>query len=293
MHASQPQDLAGVHDVLRIERALERRAWCRARSWSGSAPARRSCRCRCRARPRSSPPCRGTRSLTARVMAGAYCCSVSRSMPFGAHEARSGCCRRRYGRAGRGGCWAGCSSAASMPLSMKRGIRRDRHRDVVAEAAAPRRARPRPRASRMRHMLRACASFWPITASSTRPASICVGEELLHLLRHALGAVAPWAATTTIRAAGNHGVSALQRILRAGDVAQHHVGGGAAHQLARADIVLRCAACASDRISMAACGSRMASQAVATSLGAGHSFSTALVMMPSVPSAPMNRCFRS
>ena len=53
------------------------------------------------------------------------------------------------------------------------------------------------------------------------------------------------------------------------------------------------AECASDRISMAACGSRMAIQAVVTSLEAGHSFSTALVMMPSVPSAPMNKCFRS
>jgi hypothetical protein len=53
------------------------------------------------------------------------------------------------------------------------------------------------------------------------------------------------------------------------------------------------AECASDRISIAACGSRTASQAVATSLEAGHSFSTALVMMPSVPSAPMNRCLRS
>ena len=39
--------------------------------------------------------------------------------------------------------------------------------------------------------------------------------------------------------------------------------------------------------------SRTASQAVATSFEAGHSFSTALVMMPSVPSAPMNRCLRS
>jgi hypothetical protein len=53
------------------------------------------------------------------------------------------------------------------------------------------------------------------------------------------------------------------------------------------------AECAADRISIAACGSRTASQAVALSFEAGQSFSTALVMMPSVPSAPMKSCFRS
>ncbi|MGY4360390.1 hypothetical protein ACVW0J_006883 [Bradyrhizobium sp. i1.7.7] len=53
------------------------------------------------------------------------------------------------------------------------------------------------------------------------------------------------------------------------------------------------AAWASDRISSAARGSRIASHAVQTSFGAGHSLRTAFVMMPSVPSAPMKRCLRS
>ena len=50
---------------------------------------------------------------------------------------------------------------------------------------------------------------------------------------------------------------------------------------------------AADKMSMAAWGSRIASHAVHRSLGAGHNFSTAFVMMPSVPSAPMNKCLRS
>ena len=61
------------------------------------------------------------RSLTARVIAGAYCCKVGRSMPLGAPKPKctlpspiwpSGC-GRRLGR---------ISSAALMPLSMNSGI---------------------------------------------------------------------------------------------------------------------------------------------------------------------------
>ena len=46
------------------------------------------------------------------------------------------------------------------------------------------------------------------------------------------------------------------------------------------------AACAPLSRATAASGEGTAAQAVATSFGFGHSFSTALVMMPKVPSAP-------
>ena len=45
--------------------------------------------------------------------------------------------------------------------------------------------------------------------------------------------------------------------------------------------------------STAACGSFTAIQAAAVALGSGISLSTAAVMMPSVPSEPMNSCLRS
>ena len=44
---------------------------------------------------------------------------------------------------------------------------------------------------------------------------------------------------------------------------------------------------------MAACGEAIASQAVAVLRGSGKSLTTAAVMMPSVPSAPINNCLRS
>ncbi len=47
------------------------------------------------------------------------------------------------------------------------------------------------------------------------------------------------------------------------------------------------------RSSTAASRSRSAAKAVTRSFGAGKSRSTAAVMMPSVPSAPMKSCFRS
>ena len=51
--------------------------------------------------------------------------------------------------------------------------------------------------------------------------------------------------------------------------------------------------CASDSRSTAACGEGTAMKAVSRDFGLGTSFITAAVMMPSVPSAPMNRSRRS
>ena len=51
--------------------------------------------------------------------------------------------------------------------------------------------------------------------------------------------------------------------------------------------------CARLSSSSAACGEGTPTKAVSTARGRGNSFSTAAVMMPSVPSAPMNRFLRS
>jgi hypothetical protein len=53
------------------------------------------------------------------------------------------------------------------------------------------------------------------------------------------------------------------------------------------------ARCASARKSSAACGDSSAASAVTCAAGSGCSFITAAVMIPSVPSAPMNRSRRS
>ena len=133
-------------------------------------------------------------------------------------------------------------------------------------------------------MLRDWLSFWAITASSTRPASIwsarncsifsampsapsVLGREEFHCIRM------------------YHGVSALSGSCTPGMC--RSTMSVASRLISSQDSTLSSdAECASDRISIAACGSRIASHAVAPSLAAGHSFSTALVMMPSVPSAP-------
>ena len=52
-------------------------------------------------------------------------------------------------------------------------------------------------------------------------------------------------------------------------------------------------ACAWPSSASAAGGESTATRAVACPCGSGNSFSTAAVMTPSVPSAPMNRCLRS
>ena len=164
-----------------------------------------------------------------------------------------------------------------MPWSMKAGILRDRHRDVVAEAR-PFGARglghafaDAPHVARLRlvladHGIEHAAGFH------------LVGEELLHLLRHALGAV---------------GLGPRRRPFEQQEPRRVGLEGSCMPGMWRSTMSVAArlissheptlssdAAWASDRISMAACGSRMASQAVATSLGAGHSFSTALVMTP-------------
>ena len=86
-------------------------------------------------------------------------------------------------------------------------------------------------------MLRAWLSLWLITASSTRPASICSPRNC-SIFSDMPSAPSALGRDDDHCISRYQGVSALSGILNARDVAQHHLGRLAAHHLAQLDIVL-------------------------------------------------------
>ena len=118
-------------------------------------------------------------------------------------------------------------------------------------------------------------------------------------VRHRRGQPPPPArrATNRRRAAGQFdqlvaGMDLPERVADAGDMVERHLQRLPGHDLVARDAaaVSRCRA--DSRRSAASCPG-IAATAVTVSRGFGNSFSTAPVMTPSVPSAPMNHCFRS
>ena len=163
-----------------------------------------------------------------------------------------------------------------------------RHRDVVLDRRAfallrlgmvlaqrPEGAWPAPRSGRAR---RRAPGPSPSPRRDRLPSS--------RAGRRLVGARARAAGSTTIPSARTSRACSASGSARAGDVLQHQVDALAAHQLAGGDVVL-----ATRHRRRSAAPRRPAARArpiheVATSLGLGQSFSIALVMMPSVPSAP-------
>ncbi len=87
-------------------------------------------------------------------------------------------------------------------------------------------------------------------------------------------------------------VLALKRIAHAVAVLQHDVE-PKRERISNVFTFTPAIDCARLSKASAACGEGMPMNAVSSTLGRGYIFTTAAVMIPSVPSEPMNRCFRS
>ena len=88
-------------------------------------------------------------------------------------------------------------------------------------------------------------------------------------------------------------VIAGKRAHRSRGVLQHDFEPEARHRLEGGQRIARDGAQAPEERRARRAASRRPTKAVARVRGRGNSFSTAAVMMPSVPSEPMKRCFRS
>ena len=144
-----------------------------------------------------------------------------------------------------------------------------------------------PNISRMRQNALVCSSESAIAASATSPRSTPSARIASIVSRR------PSRACEDSSISTYQGCTVVQRIARAAVVLQHRVDAEPHHQLERRDAA---AACARSRCRAARArppARRRRRTRSRPSAGAGSGASVAAVMTPSVPSAPMNRFFRS
>ena len=145
------------------------------------------------------------------------------------------------------------------------------------------------RLSRKRQSARFCASLARSSASSIRPSSRALAEDRLE---DGPGGPRPLGATRARPARRRHGRPASGRTAP-GACLQHDVEAEARHVLEGRELVARGVAQALEERRGHRAARRSRRRRSTRACGSGKSFSTAAVMMPSVPSEPMKRSFRS
>ena len=164
---------------------------------------------------------------------------------------------------------------------------RDRHRDVVLDRAADLALHLAEHFADAPEGLGLIERLSAIAASATSPRSTPSARMPSRVSRR------PSRCCDDNSISTYHAMPVVQRIARAGVVFQHRVDAEPHHQLERRDVAAAAARSRCRAVRARPPGDATPTNAVSTERGRGIRRRVAAVMMPSVPSAPMNRFFRS